>query len=146
MRLKGDLIMKRIFAIVLFALASLVTVRGANAQDHRVRATIPFTFIAGGETMPAGVYTITSDDLPQVRIRKGTEGVTVLSNTPVYDAKSGYDKLVFNKYGDQYFLRKVLCPDAHMSLELPVSKTERLVQHQKPNAHEVEQALVALNR
>lgn len=117
--------MKRTIAIVLFALTSLITVGTANAQDHRIRVKIPFNFIADGIPLPAGTYTISSADHLTVRIQNGKQHVTMLSSAPADDNQSETGKLVFNTYADQYFLRKILCPNAHLNLELPSSKAER---------------------
>lgn len=114
--------MKRLITIVAFTLASLITASSANGQDHRVRATIPFDFTVGSKHLPAGTYTITSQDLVSVVIKSGKEYATVLSDTRADDAHTNYGKLIFNKYGDQYVLHKILCSYANMNLELPISK------------------------
>ena len=53
--------MNRISAIALFVAASFVTAGSALAQDHRVQATVPFSFTVNGATLPAGTYTIGSE-------------------------------------------------------------------------------------
>jgi hypothetical protein len=117
--------MKRTIATALFALASLITVGTATAQDHRIRVKIPFNFIADGTALPAGTYTISSADHLTVLIQNGKQHVTMLSSAPGDDNQFGKGKLVFNTYADQYFLRKILCPNAHLNLELPASKAEK---------------------
>ena len=138
--------MKRIIAIVFLALASLSTVRSAIGQVHTVRATIPFDFRADGTLLPAGTYTITSQDLIAVLINNGKQNATILSKDPANDDRSEYDKLIFNRYGDQYFLSKILCSYAHMNLEFPVSKIEKDARLRETNLQGKAQTLVALNR
>lgn len=124
MRLKGNIVMKRVIAITIFTLASLITASSANGQDHRVRATIPFDFTVGNKHLSAGTYTITSQDFVSVVIRNDKEHATVLSNTRIDDAHTDFGRLIFNKYGDQYVLHKILCSYANLNLELPISKAK----------------------
>jgi hypothetical protein len=138
--------MKRIIAIIVFALATLVTVPGAIAQDHRIRVTVPFNFNVDGTPLPAGTYTITSEDLLSIHIQNGKQSITVLRSAPAEDNASEHDKLVFNRYGNQYFLSKILCSYAFMNLEMPVSKIEKMARLQEANPRGNIHAFLALNR
>ena len=138
--------MKRIITIALFALASLFTAATANAQSHRVRVTIPFNFNADGVPMAAGTYTIASEDLVSVVIQNGKQNVFLLSKAPAEDKQSEYSKLVFNRYGDQYFLSKILCPYAHMNLDLPLSKKEKKVRLAEASLHQNDQTSIVFGR
>src|SRR5215475_11491491 len=108
--------MKRIIAIVLFALASLVTIHDANAQDHKMRVTIPFNFIAGRTHFSAGTYTISSSDLIAVAIQSDKQCAFLLRSAEA-EERPDSAKLVFYRSGDQYTLKKILSPGAHMYLE-----------------------------
>lgn len=138
--------MKRIIAIIVFALAALVTVRGAIAQDHRIRVTIPFNFNVGGMSLPAGTYTISSEDLLSIQIQNGKQSITVLSSAPAEDNASEHDKLVFNRYGNQYFLSKILSSYASMNLEMPVSKIEKRARLQEATPRGNIRAFLGINR
>ncbi len=135
--------MKWITTLAFFALASLVTVGSAAAQDHKIRAIIPFAFNVGNKILPAGKYTIASEN-SFVAIRNDKRTVTVLTTAPTDDF--GANKLIFHKYGDQFFLSKVVFSDAHLNLELAVSKTEKRSRLQQANLVRNDQILVALNR
>jgi len=137
--------MKRIIAIALFALATLGMVGTAAAQSHQVRANIPFDFIAGSEHMPAGTYTITSEDLLIVVIQNGEHQASLLRSAPADDIKVD-GKIVFNKYGNQYFLSEILSSQAHMQLKLPVSKLERKARYQMADLRANDQTSVALGQ
>jgi hypothetical protein len=50
---------------------------------------------------------------------------------PLIDNLPGDSKLVFSTYGDQHFLRKILCPGINMTLEILPSKLEIRAQAQK---------------
>jgi hypothetical protein len=117
--------MKRISAIALMTIASFITAGSALAADHAVKADVPFDFTVGDKLLPSGTYTIVSEDTNMVEIRNGDRTISVV-NVALADGneptKAG--ELVFDRYGDKYFLRQVLCPAASMTLHLPISKME----------------------
>jgi hypothetical protein len=134
--------MKRITALALFSIAGFVSIGQAMAQDHAVQATIPFEFRAGNKVLPAGTYTIAT----------GTENLIVITNhsqpavvmVALRDGReSRRQELVFNQYGDRYFLREILCASAGMNLELPPSKVEKATRQQQAFIQEASQVLIA---
>lgn len=114
----------RIITTIVCALASLVVVNGAAAQRPAVRVVIPFDFSASGTQLPAGTYTIATRDRFTVITEDGTGKSAVLRVIPFIDDLPDDSKLVFSIYGDQHFLRKILCPGFNMSLELVPSEPE----------------------
>src|ERR1035438_5333625 len=117
--------MKRISAIGLLTIASLATCTGAIAQQ--LKANIPFGFTVGNTWMPAGEYTISSPlrQVVQVRSVDLAKIATIVSSQGYNESRSG-SKLVFDKYGDQYFLRRVLSPNfASLNLDVPQGKAEK---------------------
>ena len=131
--------MKRIIATVLFALAGLGTVQGAMAQSYRVKASIPFNFVVGSNKLPAGTYTFSSPDNVALDVQNDKRHATVLSSVRADDVKSEKVRLIFNMYGDQYFLSKILCPSSNLNLKLPVSKLEKKMRSQETKLVEVDQ-------
>ena len=107
--------MKRYFniplAIVLLAGVLVVGAQAQSSSTQRVIATIPFAFSVGKTTLPAGRYTITvlnsSSDLKilQVRSMDGRSSAIMLT-TSVPVSATEHAKLVFERYGDQYFFGK----------------------------------------
>ncbi len=80
--------------------------------DRQVRAEVPFDFIVGHKAYPAGTYAVEHTD-PQgvfvVQIGEDDSRRTLLWSDTV-PAKSIQDhspRLIFNRYGDQYFLTQV---------------------------------------
>lgn len=138
--------MKRIIAITIFVLASFALINSAIGQNHRVRATIPFNFIVGSKYLPAGTYTITSQDLVSVVVRNGNTYATVMSSSRADDARTGAGKLVFYRHGDQYILHRILSSYASMNLELPVSTAKKIHQPEMAVRQEDGQNFVALNK
>ena len=127
--------MKQMIAMALFALASLVTVDSAMAQNYRVKANIPFNFMVGSTRLPAGTYTFSSQDRIALQIQNGSEQATVLSGVAADDKGSDNVKLIFTLYGDQYFLSKILCPNPMLNLKLPVSKLEKKLERERLQGH-----------
>lgn len=94
-------------------LALAVGVASANGQmtSTRVIADIPFDFIVGGTTLPSGEYTVSavtsnSDGL-RISSRDGKSSAIRLSNLAMDDSKKQIARLVFHRYGQQYFLAEV---------------------------------------
>ena len=94
-------------------LALAVGVASANGQmtSTRVIADIPFDFIVGGTTLPSGEYTVSavtsnSDGL-RISSRDGKSSAIRLSNLAMDESKKQNARLVFHRYGQQYFLAEV---------------------------------------
>lgn len=122
--------MKRITTIAMCVLASLVALGNASAQDHATRVTVPFGFFVGSTWVPAGTYTLTSDSRSPnvVNVRNGDSKVSLISVGQTDGKLSRSNQLVFNKYGEQYFLREIQCSTCGMNVAFPVSKRERRAQ------------------
>ena len=119
-------------AVSLISLLSLLLVAGsAIAQTIRVRADIPFSFAVGSKTLPAGTYDLgtISDDtkMLQLRARNGNTGMTVVSNAAENLKPADRTKLVFNRYGDRYFLSQIWLAGETRGRELPKSNREKEV-------------------
>src|SRR5580658_2738631 len=121
---KADVAMNRIITTIVCTLASIVLVNRAAAQQPTVRVVIPFAFSASGTQLPAGTYTIATQNGFTSITNDGTGESTFLRVIPFIDNLPDDSKLVFSAYGDEHFLRKILCPGFHMSLELVPSKPE----------------------
>ena len=136
--------MKRITASALIAFASFAAAGSALAQDRAAQATVPFDFTVGNKLLPPGTYIITPQDYGVIMIQNPRRNITVLTTT-TFDSREPRSggKLVFNKYGDQYFLREVLCASASLSVDLPQSKQEKRVHLQEATVHDGSQVFIA---
>ena len=116
-------------AIAIFAIFLGLAVAGVQAQTpSRVEVNIPFEFSAGKTTLNAGVYTVKRMSGNLVTLRNVDTKASVILNAPVNlsstDAEST-ERLVFNKYGDRYFLAQIwLTVDSGREL-LREKKTEK---------------------
>ena len=95
----------------------------AHAQDAGgVVVKIPFTFVAGGATLPAGKYRITRVNTGvthELEIRSYNNGGAFLL-AMFFDGVAGrQSKLIFEHVGGEYFLTKVETPEGVNSLGRP---------------------------
>jgi hypothetical protein len=139
--------MNRISAIGLLTIASLATCTGAIAQQPAVKANIPFDFTVGNTWMPAGEYTISSPYRQVIQLRSAdlAKTATVVSTQSFHESRSG-SKLVFDKYGDQYFLHRLLCPSAaSLNLDVAQGKAEKRARDRSLEAklHNGQETMVA---
>jgi|ERR1700761_4709302 hypothetical protein len=126
--------MKRITAIALLVIANFAMTGTSFAQSKVVRANVPFDFTVGDKLLPAGTYTIkeTSDHLIMIRNHDKPIAVLSLVNGDSHNSPNG-GKLMFHRYGSQYFLSEILCDQANMNLQVPQSKTEKKTALQEAN-------------
>jgi hypothetical protein len=134
--------MKRIIAIALFAASSLAAAGNLSAQDHMVKANIPFDFTVSDKVLPAGTYTISSLSPNAIQVRNANGHVAELSIVRDDDKRSTTPVLVFQRYGNQYFLHEILAANA-MNVTVPRSKREQRRQ-QEAKLQESNQTLIAL--
>jgi hypothetical protein len=135
--------MKRFTAIVLVMLAGLFTAGRLQAQNHEVRANIPFNFIVNGKQLPPGSYRFSSDSYATVIIQNRNQPIAVLSKVVAADgAPLDVSRLVFHRYGDQYFLSEIRCALVGMNVEIPRSKLEKQARTQQASL-EPDRVLVA---
>jgi hypothetical protein len=136
--------MKRTIAVAFLAAAVNVALSSASAQTT-VKANIPFDFRVGSTPMPAGDYKIKTTESGFVWIDKldGSAHAVALAMTHSDDATPPA-KLVFNRYGSQYFLRKTLKADGKDQSTFSQSKLEKSVRTEEASIQAEEKALIAL--
>ena len=72
------------------------------------RVDVPFAFVAGGVHLPAGSYIISHVDPSLIMIETQDGKARALVYVAIENSNSSTTaKLVFNKYGDQYFMAQV---------------------------------------
>jgi hypothetical protein len=136
--------MSRQFLSVLMATAALATVGASGAQAQLVgtiETDVPFAFHAGSATLPAGRYTVqlpTDMNLRVLRIASADGGTTAFVEVADAEASTTPAKteLVFDKYGDQYFLSKVFDEGNRAGTEvLPTRYEKSLMQGERAEHH-----------
>jgi len=102
------------------------------AQTMDVQANIPFDFRIGNTVLPSGQYSLhSSGNVLFVRKADGGKGgifMTVGEDHPNTSTANG--TLLFNRYGDAYYLVKVWTPDAEVArAPLKSSRERELASH-----------------
>jgi hypothetical protein len=142
---RGETAMKSIAKLAFFAIANLALVGSSYAQSNGVQATVPFDFTVSNKLLPAGTYSIKQQrgtHVIEIRNRyKAYAALTIVDQDGNRSPKGG--RLLFNRYGDQYFLSEILCDDADMNYKLPTSKTEKKTRLDEARLKTASQTLVA---
>ena len=100
-------------ASTMLSLVVTVMVTRVSAQaSHYFRVIIPFDFAISGKTLPAGEYIVrrVSSDSPQwlsITSANARTRQTVLTHKIRSGTHESESKLVFRRYGDQYFLSQI---------------------------------------
>jgi len=110
-------------------LGTLALLAAASAfGQQKVQADIPFEFSIQNTNMPAGHYDVTWTR-GVLRVHNDTsrgDVTTITSNIGGASGENAEVRLVFNKYGDKYFLAEVWpSSDATYGVGLGKSRTER---------------------
>jgi|SRR6185436_358078 len=125
--------MKKVFSVaVAGCLLSLLLAGSVGAQEPgtAIRASIPFDFVVKGKTLPAGEYEIrrVMDEPIGLLIRNvhDKHDDVVFETEPKIDrAITKRDELIFNRYGDTYFLAEVVTAGEQTGEELNPTHKER---------------------
>ena len=106
------------------AIAILALVVNVNAQT-KAKADVPFSFAAGNATLAAGTYTVQEISQHAIAIRNAETGKAVMELTQSAERLGNQSpRLVFHKYGDQYFLYEVWY-GSNEGMEIPETSREK---------------------
>jgi hypothetical protein len=115
-----------------------------SAQTITLTANIPFAFTVDNKTLPAGEYMIRNNGNPYVLIFQSEDrnaaALTMVNHENYLGINSPVTRvdLVFNRYGNRYFLSEV--DDSYVSTGFvaPMPKAEReLAKNMPAERHEV---------
>jgi hypothetical protein len=137
--------MKRLAAVALITIANALGLYSASAQTQRVQAVVPFSFGVGEQVLPSGTYLISLES-NILKINNPDRHVAIFApSTMGSDSLPGTgNKLVFKRYGNQYFLREIVCDSQNMNRKFTVSKLEKKAQVENARLLNNSQTTVAL--
>jgi hypothetical protein len=119
----------QLFALI--GLGLLLATASAYAQTGVVKANVPFNFIVDKSELPAGQYTLQgvglTDSAMAISNADGTAGKLTLPTTCESREPQSKTKLVFHRYGSQYFLSQIWTEGEARGKELRRSSREREV-------------------
>lgn len=105
--------MKRFAAVLALTLVAFVTLAATPSHAQAlIKADVPFSFSAGYGVLPAGEYSITRTAHMALLLSSGPRGIELMmANTIDQRTDSDTPKLVFHRYGDEYFLAEIWSTD-----------------------------------
>lgn len=113
-------------------LLAAVSVNSQGRSESSIAGNIPFGFAVGDTKLPAGNYTLrrialtSSYDRLVIKSADGHgDSYTVMTMPNRTSEVQKQSKLVFNRYGDQYFLSQVWMAGSDTGRELSRSRNER---------------------
>ncbi len=125
------------------AIAILALVVNANAQN-KAKADIPFSFDLGSKALPAGTYTVEKLGMSAIVIRNAdTLHASLINVQNAERLDPQRPKLVFHRYGDQYFLYQVWSGST-IGVEIPASRHEKEVRMARAGGAAPQEVVVAL--
>jgi hypothetical protein len=103
----------------------------AGQMDRLMNVDIPFDFVVGNRSLPSGQYVVLGTGAtPFIWIREANSGkhIQLIGTTPELNKANAEQSLLqFRKYGDSYFLAKIVVADKSYSKVVSQSKREREV-------------------
>jgi len=120
--------MKKVLGCLSMAALAVVMAAPVSAQTLSVTASVPFDFVVGGRTMPAGDYvvnTITTFGVLEVQ-DASQAAAPVLTRADSADGPGNGDgaHLTFRRYGGDYFLVNVWAGPGSEALDSDVQQRE----------------------
>jgi hypothetical protein len=116
---------RRMIAILGLAAMTIGAGSGLNAQSSETTANVPFAFTAGTASLPRGAYHLST--LPghtdALMIRSFQHGAILLSQPAGSTPADSTPRLVFDRYGDRYFLREIRLA-GNVGFEFPKTAAE----------------------
>jgi hypothetical protein len=124
---------KQLLLSLFIALVFGLTVFPTKAQAQIIgdmEADIPFQFHAGNTKFPAGKYIIhlldnTDQSVIEIRSADGTSSTLFDVRAAVANGEPAKSELIFNKYGERYFLTKLFEEGAADGNEVIESRYEK---------------------
>ncbi len=130
----------------LFVLSIIAAAQVAQA-DEPMTVNIPFAFVAGNATLPAGEYRVQKLDrnpaVVLIRCSGASAAAMVMSNAAQAKETQTQSKLVFNRYGNRYFLSQVWAAGSIRGRQLLKSSREKEISQLARIETKSEVALVA---
>lgn len=111
--------------VVVSSLAFLPMVH-AQGTDQTLSVNVPFGFELGSQHFAPGVYTIGTPLSEVVEVQGRSNGGMILAMNDQGKKPTNTSKIVFDKYGDHYFLRQIWFNAGETTyLACPESKAEK---------------------
>ena len=114
--------------VALLALSIAPLAVSATGIAAKLTAEIPFDFIAGNQSMPAGKYTLTKSATPgvmEIRSDENNAHAFIVVRGEQANQAPAASRLEFRRYGDQYFLGGIWTEAMTAGYKVVPSRSER---------------------
>jgi hypothetical protein len=119
-------ILRTIFVVASLAAGFISTSAHAQSISQTVSVNVPFGFEIGSRHMAPGTYRISRPTEDILQIGNRSDSALLLTHSEQSYKPTKNSKLVFDRYGDRYFLRQVwFTPQDNMYVECTESKAEK---------------------
>jgi hypothetical protein len=103
--------MKKVLGYLSMAAVAVLLAAPVSAQTSTLKVSVPFDFVVGGHTLPAGDYAVDKlNDLGLLEFRNMSNWATpivIATSVPGKTAAAGEASLTFHRYGSDYFLAAI---------------------------------------
>ncbi len=127
-------IIKGLTMLMIVVAMAFVTAAAYGQSTQRAVAKIPFEFVVGDKSLPAGEYGVAAFNASGeiLKIRSTEDNQTALRLTTPITCASAPDKgkLVFHRYANHYFLTEVWSAGESRGRQLLKSKQERAIERE----------------
>src|SRR5690348_18290323 len=86
------------------AATALASASHAFAQSQVMQVNVPFAFHNGSQNLPAGIYRVEIESDHLILLRGASRSGFVMTNPETASKVNGSGRVVFNRYGSQYYL------------------------------------------
>ncbi|HUH64212.1 MAG TPA: hypothetical protein VLZ50_14495 [Terracidiphilus sp.] len=135
--------MRRTIAAVFLASTMIWALSSASAQTS-ARANIPFNFRVGSALMPAGSYEIKCPQSGVISFYNRDGHGSALAVATTKKGTLAPVKLVFNRYGDRYFLSQTLAASGESEMTFAPTRLEKSIQVEEAGVDTNRHILIAL--
>ena len=121
--------MKKVIGYLSMAALAIVLAAPVSAQTITLKASVPFDFVVGGHTMPAGDYVVSTGVNPGVLLVRsessGAPPTFIAANAASGPLDRDGSSLTFNRYGGDYYLAGIWDGSAATGRSIPMSRNEQ---------------------
>ena len=127
------------------SLVGLAGVSAASAQNPSMTATVPFEFTIGKTSIPRDVYDVSrpAGRADVLLFRSARRAFFIVGHGTESTDRNETPRLVFRRYGEQYFLREVRFLDS-LGVNVPETREERQAAEHLADGHDTAVEAVAV--
>ena len=119
----------------------------AFAQGQAMQVNVPFAFHNGSQLLPAGIYRVEIQSSHLILLRGQSRSGFVITNPETTSKITGPGKVIFNRYGSQYYVSEFWPQGSETGQRSVKSSQEKQAQHGElaENHSSVATRVLALN-